>query len=66
VSGLSFIDNPEDEKDLMINKQQNEFHLLNLDYRETINEKEKFRFLALKAEKDREYLVRQINIYKNE
>ena len=29
-------------------------------------EKENYRFLALKAEKDREYLVREIDKYKNE
>ena len=29
-------------------------------------EKENYRFLAIKAEKDREYLVREINKYKNE
>lgn len=38
ASGLSFIDNPEDDKDHMLNRLQNEINLLTQEYRETKNE----------------------------
>lgn len=66
ASGLSFIDDPEDDKDLFINKLQNELHELTREYRETVNERENYKFLSLKADKDREFLVRKANTYKNE
>ena len=38
ASGLSFIDDPEDEKDFLINKLHNELSTVTHEYRETINE----------------------------
>ena len=66
LSGLSFIDDPEDEKDHLINKLQKELYLLTQEYRDMVNEKENYKFLSLKAEKDREYLIRKANNYKHD
>jgi len=66
ASGLSFIDDPEDEKDFLINKLHNELSTVTHEYRETINEWENYKFLSLKAEKDREYLVHKQRSSKTE
>ena len=66
LSGLSFIDDPEDEKDHLINRIQKELYLITQEYRDMLNEKENYKFLSLKAEKDREHLVRKANNYKHD
>jgi hypothetical protein len=66
ASGLSFIDDPEDDKDHLINKLHNELSLLTREYREAVSQMENYKFLSIKAEKDREYLVRRANNYRQE
>lgn len=40
--------------------------MLTIEHHEAVSDLENFRFLALKAEKDREFLVRQSNNWKND